>query len=266
MPDRPRVLSLESRRGEEMATLIRKFGGEPTVAPSMREVPLEDNAEAAAAGERLLAGGFDVSVFLTGVGASAWMGVLEPRHGRAAVIEALANSVVCVRGPKPAAVMKDWGVPVAHRAPAPNTWEDLVATLDREGCELRDRQAVVQEYGTPNRDLHAALRDRGADVTSVGVYRWAMPEDRGPLERAVRGVCEGAFDVVLVTSAQQIRHAAEAADGLGVRGAFDAGVAKARLCSIGPTATACLRDEYGYRVDAEPKSPKMGPLVREALA
>ena len=36
-----RVLSLESRRSGEMAELIRKHGGEPVVAPSMREVPLD---------------------------------------------------------------------------------------------------------------------------------------------------------------------------------------------------------------------------------
>ena len=40
-----RVLSLESRRGPEMAKLIATHGGEATVAPSMREIPLETNTE-----------------------------------------------------------------------------------------------------------------------------------------------------------------------------------------------------------------------------
>jgi len=38
-----RVLSLESRRAVEMAELIRRQGGEPVVAPSMREAPLAEN-------------------------------------------------------------------------------------------------------------------------------------------------------------------------------------------------------------------------------
>jgi uroporphyrinogen-III synthase len=38
-----RVLSLESRRASEMAKLIANHGGEPVVAPSMREVPRESN-------------------------------------------------------------------------------------------------------------------------------------------------------------------------------------------------------------------------------
>ena len=37
------VLSLESRRAEEMGLLIGGFNGLPTVAPSIREVPLETN-------------------------------------------------------------------------------------------------------------------------------------------------------------------------------------------------------------------------------
>jgi hypothetical protein len=40
-----RVLSLESRRGTEMAKLIQNYGGSPIVVPSMREVPLESNTE-----------------------------------------------------------------------------------------------------------------------------------------------------------------------------------------------------------------------------
>ena len=63
-----RVLSLESRRSAEIETLIRKQGGEPFVAPSMRETPLEENAEAIRFAESLLNGEFDAVILLTGVG------------------------------------------------------------------------------------------------------------------------------------------------------------------------------------------------------
>ena len=269
MSDRPRVLSLESRRASEMETLIRKFGGEPTVAPSMREVPLSDNSEAAAAGEDLIARRFGAVVFLTGVGASAWMDVLEPAHGRDVVLASLRATTVCVRGPKPAALMKKWDVPIAYRAPEPNEWSDLVDTLDgkhgQPALDLRGQRVAVQEYGSANLRLHDALRDRGAEVVSVPVYRWAMPEDLRPLEDAVRGVCDGRFDVLLVTSAQQIRHAVETAGRLGVREAFEEGVGGVKVASIGPTATAAMREEFSFRVDIEPDHPKMGPLVRASL-
>lgn len=39
------VLAFESRRSAEMAELIRKRGGIPVSAPSMREVPLETSPQ-----------------------------------------------------------------------------------------------------------------------------------------------------------------------------------------------------------------------------
>ena len=41
-----RVVAFESRRAPEIAELIRKQGGEPFVAPALREAPLDDNREA----------------------------------------------------------------------------------------------------------------------------------------------------------------------------------------------------------------------------
>lgn len=59
-----RVLSLESRRAKEVAKLIRTYGGEPFVVPSMREVPLESNTQALEFADQLMAGKVDVVVFL----------------------------------------------------------------------------------------------------------------------------------------------------------------------------------------------------------
>ena len=74
-----RVLALESRRAAELAKLISTYGGEPVVAPAMREVPLESNTEALSFAESLLAGKFDIVIFLTGVGTRAVLGVAETK-------------------------------------------------------------------------------------------------------------------------------------------------------------------------------------------
>src|SRR5713226_3930831 len=62
------VAAFESRMADEMAHLITHHGGRPLIAPSMREIPLEQNQEALAFGERLLQGGIDILILLTGVG------------------------------------------------------------------------------------------------------------------------------------------------------------------------------------------------------
>src|SRR5215469_12207556 len=72
-----RVLSLESRRAPEMAKLISNFGGHPIVAPSMREIPLEQNTEALDFASALKQGQLEMVIFLTGVGTRALMKVVE---------------------------------------------------------------------------------------------------------------------------------------------------------------------------------------------
>src|SRR2546429_7684216 len=84
-----RVLALESPRAADLAKLISPYGGEPVVAPAMREVPLDSNTEALSFAEALLAGQFDMVIFLTGVGARAVLSVAETKHPREALIAAL---------------------------------------------------------------------------------------------------------------------------------------------------------------------------------
>ena len=77
-----RVLSLESRRAPEMAKLIANYGGLATVAPSMREVPLESNTEAQEFARTLDGDGFDMVILLTGVGTRALSRVAETVYPR----------------------------------------------------------------------------------------------------------------------------------------------------------------------------------------
>lgn len=261
----PKVCSFESRRETEIAALITKMGGDPFVAPSMREVPLEADAATIEFVAELIAGRVDVVIFLTGVGATALLDAAKTRFDEAEVLDALRKCRVCVRGPKPAAVLKKWDVAFEVRAPEPNTWEDLVDAIDASEIELRDSNVAIQEYGQPNEPLRNAIEARGGQVRSVTVYRWALPEDLGPLEQAITKIAANEFDIVLVTSAQQIRHAVQVAERLQATEAFRSGLENGFLGSIGPTASATLR-ELEMRVDLEPTHPKMGPLVKESIA
>src|SRR5262245_4898959 len=125
-----KVLSLESRRATEMAQLIRNRGGEPFVAPSMREAPLEQNEEAFAFAERLYAGEFDMMILLTGVGTRLLNRLLATRYPEARFAEALRNVTVVPRGPKPIAALREMNVPWAVTVPEPNTWRELLAAIE----------------------------------------------------------------------------------------------------------------------------------------
>lgn len=256
--DGVRVLSFETRRSREIERLIRACGGEPLVAPSMREIPLSENPEAFAFAERLFSHQFEMMILLTGVGTRLLAQVIETRYPVGSFAAALRGLTVVARGSKPMAVLREWGVPGAIAVPEPNTWREiLAATAGRP-----ERRIAIQEYGRPSEELTAALRDRGAQVTPVAVYQWDLPEDTGALGEAVRGLCEGRFDVVLFTTSVQARHLLRIAAEMGVEDRVRAGLARAVVASVGPATSETLAD-FGIAADLEPSHPKMGFLVAE---
>ena len=261
-------MSLESRRAPEMAKLITTYGGEAIVAPSMREVPLESNTEALAFARALLAGEFDMVIFLTGVGTRALLGVVETTHQRHEYIAALQRVKVVARGPKPVAALREIGITPAITAPEPNTWHELLSALDdaAKGSlepSLQGARVAVQEYGVSNPELLAGLRERGARVTRVPVYQWALPHDLGPLRTAIESIAKGTVEVVLFTTAVQAIHLFQVAAEMRLEEAMKKGLVRAVVASIGPTTSEELR-RHGIRADLEPSHPKMGYLVKEA--
>jgi uroporphyrinogen-III synthase len=257
-----RVAAFESRMAKEMENLIRRHGGEPLVAAALREIPLEDNSAALRFGARLVTGQVDILVLLTGVGTKLLFDILQTRHASVDIVAALRQTVLVARGPKPIAALKPLGLSPTLTVPEPNTWHDLITTLDAYR-PVKGLRVAVQEYGVSNDELLGALRERGADVTTVPVYRWALPEDTGPLARVIDSILEGTVQVILVTNAAQIDHVMQLADQQGKRSRLKEACGRIAVASIGPTASERLH-EYDLPVDLEPTHPKMGILVKEA--
>ena len=262
-----RVLALESRRAAELSKLISTYGGRPVVAPSMREVPLGSNKEALAFATRLFASEFDMVIFLTGVGCRALLAVVETAHTRDDYVAALQRLKVVARGPKPVAALREMGITPALIVPEPNTWRELLHALDAAteatgGIHLNGARIAVQEYGVSNPELLDGLIARGARVTRVPVYQWALPEDLAPLRAAVRQLAEGNTDVVLFTTSIQVAHLFQVAEEMNLKDAMRSGLNHAIVGSIGPTTSEEL-SRRGIKPDLEPSHPKMGFLVKE---
>lgn len=259
-----RVLTLESRRAPEMGKLIVAYGGKPMVAPAMREIPLESNTAALDFGRKLLEGQFDAIIFLTGVGTRALSRVVETTYSHEQFLGALRKIHVIARGPKPVAVLKEWEVPVTLAAPEPNTWHEIMRVLDEnaQAVPLKGRRLAVQEYGVSNPDLLAGLAERGAQVTSVPVYEWGLPEDVAPLRAAVEAIARRQIDVILFTTAMQVNHLLQIAAEMNEEENVRLALPRMLVASVGPTTSERLR-EYEIPVDFEPSHPKMGYLVSE---
>jgi uroporphyrinogen-III synthase len=259
-----RVLSFESRRAQEIAQLIRNHSGVPIVAPSTREISTPSEEE-----QQLIRGmienKFDAVIFMTGVGSRALAEAAAGMKVREEFFAALRRTRVVVRGPKPAAAMREFDAPITLTVPEPNTWREIVKALDEnpEKVPIANCRIAIQEHGEPSPELYAALRERGAEVVPVRVYRWELPENTEPLKQAIRDVAANTIDVVMFTSSVQLVHALRVAEEIQLKQEFLNGLNQAMVASIGPICSETLR-ENGVRVDLEPSHPKMGYLVKEA--
>ena len=242
--------------------MILRMGGEPIVAPSMREVPLDDQREALAFAQRLFAGTIDVLILLTGVGTRTLVEALSTKYPQPDVLRALSRLPLVVRGPKPIVALAAFGLKPTITVPEPNTWRDILTTLDAKH-PVHGLRVAVQEYGSANDELLTGLVERGAEVIRVPVYRWALPERLEPLQEAIRRVCDGRADVLLFTSATQVEHLMEVARQMGREEPLRAGAARCVVASVGPVCAEALA-RHGFMVDVEPAHPHMGSLVSEA--
>jgi uroporphyrinogen-III synthase len=258
-----RVLSFESRMGPEMARLIQRHNGHPLVVSALREIPipLQDNSAVFRFGVKLILNQLDILILMTGVGTKALLEILQTRYPLAEIIDALKKTIIVTRGPKPLAILKTLGVEANITVPEPNTWHDVIATLDYYR-PVQGLKIAIQEYGVSKPDMIQDLQTRGADVFSVPVYRWALPEDTAPLHSAIMEVVNGRIDAMVITNAAQVDHVMQLAEQDQKTELFRESCKKIVVASIGPTASEGLK-HYDLPVDFEPSHPKMGVLVKE---
>ncbi len=258
------IVFFESRLAKTMGDLIRLQGGNPISAPSMKEVPLENNPAAFLFAEKLFDEKVDILILLTGVGTRTLIAVLETRYPREKILEALKKTTIVPRGPKPIRVLNELTVPFAVTVPEPNTWHEILKTLDAQKKEipLKGRQVFVQEYGVKNAELLEGLEQRGAHVTPVPVYRWELPDDLDPLKNAIHKIINGLMDVAVFTTAVQVVHLLKVARFMGLERKLKDALRQMAVASVGPDCTETLVSN-DVSVDIQPESPKMGPLVME---
>jgi uroporphyrinogen-III synthase len=259
-----RVLSLESRRAKEVEKLIRTYGGEAIVVPSMREVGLESNEETLDFAAKLMRGEFDLVVFLTGVGVRAMLDIVQARYDKEEFLAALRKVKIAARGAKPTTALRELKVPVHVISEEPSTWRELLKSIGEGFGELlANMRVAVQEYGASNPEFLAELSSRTRDLTKVPVYLWALPEDIQPLRECVTALQNRTIDIILFMTAVQVIHLFQVAEQMNNVNQLRESLQSTVVLSIGPTTSEELA-HYGIQPDFEPSRPKMGFLVNEA--
>ncbi|MFF4528716.1 uroporphyrinogen-III synthase [Streptomyces sp. NPDC001407] len=247
-----------ARRREELTALLLRRGARVIEAPTLSVVPLGDDAALRAATERCLAAPLDYVVVTTGVGWRGWTSAAEGWGHGTALLRACRPAAVVTRGPKALGAVRASGLTEVFSPPTEASREVLTWLLSHD---LRGRRVAVQQHGAPMRGFTAALRERGAEVIEVPVYRWGPPEEPEAVRRLVDATARHDLHALTFTSAPAAVAFLEAAAAAGRREdvltalrSDVAVVCVGELCAE-PLRTAGVPVHY-------PERGRLGPLVR----
>ena len=140
----------------------------------------------------------------------------------------------------------------------------LEARLGRQLAELVEGRGGVPFHApalaeVPDLDA-GALAARGAEVVEIPTYRWSLPQDTQPLRDLIGALERHELHAAVFTNAEQVRNLFAVAKTMGKMDALRQGLNTTIVASIGPVASAALR-EAQVKVSLEASPPKLGALL-----
>ncbi|MDO9455591.1 uroporphyrinogen-III synthase [Nocardioides sp.] len=255
-----RVGVTAARKAAEQSALLERRGAEVVWAPALSVDPYRVDAEALRAlTAEVVAEPVDLLLGTTGIGMRTWFRAAEADGTLDGLVAHLDRAEIVARGPKTVGALRqrglreDWVSPVEEVA-------DMVRHLD--GRDLTGRRVVLQEYGQALDGEAATLRERGAEVVVVTIYRVEDVDDAGPLLALVREVAAGRVDAVTFTSPPAVR----ALMGLAESEGHDAAVARAFgstvvASCVGPVTAAAFEDWEIPTI--HPDRSRLGAMVKQ---
>ncbi|WP_300643693.1 uroporphyrinogen-III synthase [Nocardioides sp.] len=228
-----------ARKVDEQVALLERRGATVEWAPALSLDPNHvDDDQLRAATEEVLAKPVDMFLATTGIGMRTWLDAAERWGLLPALLERLGSAEILARGPKSVGALRRRGLRELW-APESECFEDVLEHL--RGRSLEGLRILVQGHGQSLSMAAHALRRRGADVTTVTVYRVEPAKDLEPMFKLVDLVADRSLDAVTFTSAPAVAALMEAAGSTGRRedlvGAFQADVVAA---CVGPVTAAAF--------------------------
>jgi uroporphyrinogen-III synthase len=252
------------RRSEEQTQLLERRGARVIHGPTIRTLPLAEEAALRDATESVIAAPPDVVVLITGLGTRGWFAAAESLGIGEALHGALLPAAIYARGPKAAGAAITAGLELAWKAPNALISEIVERVVaDRDVGVITGRRVVVQLDGSDDREVLDVLRSVGFDVLPVPIYKWTLPLDPTPAQRLIQSVADRAVDAVTFTSSPAVANFFSLADEIGViGGVLDAcNSPTVDVVCVGPVCGATARS-FGVVDTVEPVHPRLGAMVQ----
>ncbi len=254
MPARVPIMSLKNKtilitrrpgQSEEMADEIRRLGGEPVVMPMISIADPESWEPVDRCIARLEL--YDAIVFTSVNAADRFLGRCGER------VEAIRNRTHMAVGEKTRRAVERFGL---RTLPLPEEYSSAGLAASLGGGALGGKHLLIPRGDIAREDLPRLLRELGAEVESVTVYRTVRPEsaDENALRDRFR---RGAIDAVTFASPSAVANFA------GLLSAEDREAVRrhAIVAVIGPTTAEAAR-RAGFDVAVVARQATGVELVR----
>ena len=273
------VAITSSRRASELASLVRRFGGIPYIAPTIgirnNNPP---NSESIKFIEIIRTERIHYFVFMTGVGVFNLFQNIQKLHQLETVIEKLRNTVVIARSNKPAMELRKFGIRT-NLVPNINTIEGILNLLGN--FDIKNKNIGILWHGDYSHSFREKIESLGSKVfefssytysTSLGKTNASMLKEMGydyvpPSEekigRLIEDIMAGTIDTITFTSPPAVKEFFEFAKRNNQIHAL-----KERLnhnllvVSVGPSTSKMLAT-FHILVDVMPATYRMGSMVKE---
>jgi uroporphyrinogen III methyltransferase / synthase len=235
----------------DMSDRLRAYGAVPVEVPTIAVEPPRSPAQMDRALKGLVTGRYGWIVFTS---VNAVKAVREKFAELGLDARALAGVKVACVGEATADAVRGFGIAPELVPAGQQSSEGLLADFPPYDDVFDPIDRVLLPHADiATETLAAGLKERGWEVDDVTAYRTvrAAPPP-APVREAIKG---GGFDAVCFTSSSTVRNL------VGIAGKPHT---KTVVAVIGP-ATSATAQEFGLRVDVQPETAAVGPLV-DALA
>ncbi len=247
------------RRWEEQAELLARRGATVLHGPTIKTLPLGSAEDLRRATEQVILEPPDIVVANTGIGMRAWLSAAESWGLGEALHGALDSSSIFARGPKASAAAHQAGLEVTARA-ASELMSELIELII--ATDISGKRVAFQCHGDDSPLAISALKDAGANVIEIPIYRWILPESSFAAETLIQAIVNHSVHAVTFTSAPAVRNLLLIATEMGLEHQVRSALSSAVLAvMVGPVCAAAAK-EVGISSCIVPEKYRLGPMIR----
>lgn len=273
------VAVTSSRRASELASIVRKFGGIPYVAPTIGIKNINPlNSECNRFIETICKERVHFFIFMTGVGVFNLFQNLQKLDKSDTAIEKLQDTIIIARSNKPRMELRKFGIKT-HFVPNMNTLDGIWNLLKR--FDVKNKNIGILWHGDSSGSFKKRLKSLGANVFDFSSYSYSTKLERTnaivlkkmgydyvapneeKIERLIEDIMKGIVDVITFTSPPAVKEFFEFAKRNNkIKALIDRLNSNVLVVSVGPSTSKMLSD-FHVLVDVVPATYRMGPMIKE---